>query len=75
MRKLTPMADELMRRMGAKSKEEAVRRALENELEREKSTRTDTTKVNEIQDRVVSRMGCDPGRYDDKAYMDEMWGA
>ncbi|WP_165216760.1 type II toxin-antitoxin system VapB family antitoxin [Affinirhizobium pseudoryzae] len=67
------LADELMRRLGTKSKSEAVLRALQNELMRADDKRPLVDRVSRIQDRVASRLGKDPSHYDDKAYMDAMW--
>ncbi|WP_246103132.1 type II toxin-antitoxin system VapB family antitoxin [Rhizobium straminoryzae] len=67
------LAGEVMRRLGAKSKSEAVRRALQNELTRGDGRQAPKDSVTRIQDRIASRMGSHPARYDDKAYMDEMW--
>lgn len=67
------LATELMQRLGTKSKSEAVLLALQNELMRDDDRRPLADRVGRIQDRVAARMGSDPTRYDDKAYMDAMW--
>ncbi|CAD7042895.1 histidinol dehydrogenase [Pseudorhizobium endolithicum] len=71
--KVNELADELMRRLGTRTKTEAVRVALENELERAGKEATLEERIREIQDRVAARMGPHSVEFDQKAYMDEMW--
>lgn len=71
--KVNQLADELMHRLGTKTKTEAVRVALENELERVGQEETMVERVRKIQDQVAARMGPHPVDFDQKAYMDEMW--
>jgi len=71
--KVNELADKLMHRLGTKTKTEAVRVALENELERVGQEETMVERVRKIQDQVAARMGPHPVEFDQKAYMDEMW--
>ena len=71
--KVNELADKLMHQLGTKTKTEAVRMALENELKRAGEELTLEERVRKIQDRVASRMGPHPVEFDEKAYMDEMW--
>ncbi|MGN7294980.1 type II toxin-antitoxin system VapB family antitoxin [Rhizobium sp. SAFR-030] len=68
------LAAEVMQKLGAKTKAEAIRLALENELKRGDDKALLADRVKEIQDRVVARMGSHAAAFDEKAYMDEMWG-
>ncbi|MBP2550378.1 antitoxin VapB [Neorhizobium galegae] len=71
--KVDALAGELMQRLGAKGKTEAVRHALENELKRTPEELPLRERVKAIQDRVVARLGPASKDFDEKAYMDEMW--
>nr|WP_304656225.1 type II toxin-antitoxin system VapB family antitoxin [Neorhizobium galegae] len=62
-----------MRRLGTKTKTEAVRVALENELKRAGEELSLEERVKRLQDRVAARMGPHVADFDEKAYMDEMW--
>jgi antitoxin VapB len=72
--KVNELADQVMRRLGTKTKTEAVRLALENELKRAGNELSVEARVKQIQDRVAARMGPHKVEFDEKAYMDEMWG-
>ena len=72
--KVNELADEVMRRRGTKTKTEAVRLALENELKEADKELSIEERVRLIQDRVAARMGPFNVEFDQKAYMDEMWG-
>ncbi len=71
--KVDELAIEVMRRLGTKTKTEAVRLALENELRRAEEGVSLRERVKAIQDRVAARMGPYAYKFDQKAYMDEMW--
>ena len=70
--KVNQLADELMHRLGAKTKTEAVRVALENELKRASAELTLEERVRKIQDRVAALGPADPDFYE-KTFMDKMW--
>ena len=70
--KVNQLADELMQRIGTKTKTEAVRIALENELKRVGEEMTLEQRVRKIQDRYAALGPSDPS-FDEKAFMDEMW--
>lgn len=70
--KVDALAGELMLRLGAKSKAEAVRRALENELKRENEKRPLAERVRKYQ-RAMAALGPSDPAYDHKAHMDEGW--
>jgi antitoxin VapB len=70
--KVNQLADELMHRLGAKTKTQAVRVALENELKRASAELTLEERVRKIQDRVAALGPADPD-FDEKAFMDDMW--
>lgn len=67
------MAIKLMKVTNAPSKTEAVRRAIQNELNRYANEKPLAERVAEIQARVKSRMGDKPVVFDEKAFMDEGW--
>ena len=71
--KVDELANEVMRRLGTKTKTEAVRVALENELKRAGEELSLEERVKRLQDRVAARMGPHAVDFDEKAYMDEMW--
>ncbi|MCQ1569331.1 type II toxin-antitoxin system VapB family antitoxin [Neorhizobium galegae] len=71
--KVDELANEVMRRLGTKTKTEAVRVALENELKRAGEELSLEERVKRLQDRVAARMGPHVADFDEKAYMDEMW--
>lgn len=71
--KVNELADEVMRRLGTKTKTEAVRLALENELKRTEASRTLAERIRPLQDRIAARRGPRNEEFDQKAYMDEMW--
>ncbi|WP_377297324.1 type II toxin-antitoxin system VapB family antitoxin [Rhizobium sp. SGZ-381] len=70
--KVDALAGELMQRLGAKSKTEAVRRALENELKRENEKVPLAERVRKYQ-RAIAALGPADPTYDHKAHMDEDW--
>lgn len=72
--KVNELADEVMRQLGTKTKTEAVRFALESVLKQADKELTVEERVKRIQDRVAARMGPFKVEFDEKAYMDEMWG-
>lgn len=72
--KVNELADEVMRRLGTKTKTEAVRLALEAVLKQAQDELSVEERVRQIQDRVAARMGPHKVAFDEKAYMDEMWG-
>jgi antitoxin VapB len=67
------LADEVMRRRGAKTRTEAVRLALENELKHADAELIMRERIKRIQERVAADMGPLKVEFDQKAYMDEMW--
>lgn len=70
--KVDELANELMRRLGTKTKTEAVRVALENELKRAGEELSLEERVRRLQDRIAALGPKDPN-FDEKAFMDEMW--
>ncbi|MDQ0137305.1 antitoxin VapB [Neorhizobium galegae] len=70
--KVNELADEVMRRLGTKTKTEAVRVALENELKRARDELSLEERVRRLQDRIAALGPKDPN-FDEKAFMDEMW--
>lgn len=72
--KVNALADEVMRTLGTKTKTEAVRLALESVLKQADEALSVEERVRRIQDRVAARMGPFNVEFDEKAYMDEMWG-
>ncbi|MBP2562732.1 antitoxin VapB [Neorhizobium galegae] len=70
--KVNELADEVMRRLGTKTKTEAVRVALENELKRAGDELSLEERVRRLQDRIAALGPKDPN-FDEKAFMDEMW--
>ncbi|CAN7523592.1 type II toxin-antitoxin system VapB family antitoxin [Neorhizobium sp. LjRoot104] len=66
------LANEVMRRLGTKTKTEAVRVALENELKRAGEELSLEERVRRLQDRIAALGPKDPN-FDEKAFMDEMW--
>jgi antitoxin VapB len=66
------LAGELMRRLGAKSKAEVVRQALENELERTATPVALNELITKYQQKVAAIGLSDPS-YDHKTHMDEGW--
>jgi antitoxin VapB len=71
--KVNELADQVMRRLGTKTKTEAVRVALENELKRAGDTLSIEEHIRRIQKSVAAQMGPHQVDFDQKAYMDEMW--
>lgn len=67
------LAVEVQKALKTPTKKEAVRRALENELERARRKRPLTNSVADLQARVAALGPTDPD-FDMKRYMDEMWG-
>lgn len=67
------LADEVMRKLGTKTKTEAVRVALQNELNRADDKTSVVDAIRLIRERVAARMGPHKVKFDEKAYMDEMW--
>ena len=70
--RVNELADKLMHQLGTKTKTEAVRVALENELKRASEELTLEERVRKIQDRYAALGPNDPD-FDEKAFMDEMW--
>lgn len=70
--KVDELANEVMRRLGTKTKTEAVRVALENELKRAGEELSLEERVRRLQDRIAALGPKDPN-FDEKAFMDEMW--
>lgn len=66
------LATALQKATKAGTKKEAVRRALQNELERARQRRLADTLV-DLQDRVAA-MGPNDPDFDMKKFTDEMWG-
>jgi antitoxin VapB len=67
------LASEVQQVLKTKTKKEAVRLALEHELERAQQARPLRKSVADLQARVAKLGERDPD-FDMKAYMDEMWG-
>ncbi|TWF50197.1 antitoxin VapB [Neorhizobium alkalisoli] len=67
------LADEVMRRFETKTKTEAVRMALQNQLKLAGEELSMEERIRRIQERVAARMGPLKVEFDQKAYMDEMW--
>jgi antitoxin VapB len=70
--KVNELADEVMRRLGTKTKTEAVRVALENELKRADKDIPLAERVKKYQ-RQIAELGPRDPNFDEKAFMDEMW--
>lgn len=70
--KVDELANEVMRRLGTKTKTEAVRVALENELKRTGEKLSLAERIKPLQDRIAALGPNDPN-FDEKAFMDEMW--
>lgn len=70
--RVNELADKLMHQLGTKTKTEAVRVALENELKRASEELTLEERVRKIQDRYAALGPNDPD-FDEKTFMDEMW--
>jgi antitoxin VapB len=66
------LADEVMRRLGTKTKTEAVRYALENVLKQGHEKRSLRDRIKKYQDEIAALGPKDPA-FDEKAFMDEMW--
>ncbi len=67
------LATELQQRMGAKTKTEAVRTALEKALAEAPAPVCLEERIRPIQDRIKAMMGPHKVEFDEKAFMDEMW--
>jgi len=69
------LAVEVMKVTKAPNKTEAVRRALQHELDRAKESVPLRERIKEIQDRVRGRIGPSPKTepFDMKAFLDEQW--
>jgi antitoxin VapB len=70
--KVNELADEVMRRRGTKTKTEAVRLALENELKKADKELSLSERIKPLQERYAALGPNDPD-FDEKAFMDEMW--
>ncbi|CDZ67196.1 Hypothetical protein NGAL_HAMBI2605_54750 [Neorhizobium galegae bv. orientalis] len=70
--KVNELADEVMRRLGTKTKTEAVRVALGNELKRADKDIPLAERVKKYQ-RQIAELGPRDPNFDEKAFMDEMW--
>ena len=68
------LARRLQRQMKAPSKTAAVRTALQNELQRLEKKIPLRERVRKYQDMVASYGPLDPN-FDDKAFMDDIWGS
>jgi antitoxin VapB len=66
------LARELQKALKSQSKTEAVRTALQNELERARSAEPLEMRIRRLQD-AVKAMGPDDPDLDMKEFMDEMW--
>ena len=67
------LAAELQSLSGTRSKTEAVRSALQNEIKRKRKEIPLIERIKEIQDRVAALGPGDPN-FDMKKFTDEMWG-
>jgi len=69
------LAVEVMKITKAPNKTEAVRRALQHELDRAKETVPLRERIKEIQDRIEDFVGPNPKSdpFDMKAFLDEQW--
>ena len=72
--RVNELADEVMRRLGTKTKTEAVRLALENQLKRNAREVPLAERVKKYQ-RMIADLGPKDPCFDEKAFMDEMWDA
>jgi antitoxin VapB len=66
------LATQLQKAIKAPNKTEAVRQALQHELERAKETIPLRERIRTIQDRIKA-LGPDDPAFDMKAFTDEMW--
>lgn len=67
------LASEVQKALKTPTKKEAVRRALQNELQRARQNRPLIDVVTELQARVAALGPGDPN-FDMKRFTDEMWG-
>ncbi len=67
------LANKLQKLSNAPNKTEAVRRAIQNELNRYVNEKPLVERVAVIQARVKSRLGDKPVTFSEKSYMDEGW--
>ncbi|MCD2175807.1 type II toxin-antitoxin system VapB family antitoxin [Rhizobium sp. C4] len=67
------LATELQHRMGAKTKTEAVRVALEKALAAAPEPLSLAERIRPIQDSIKAMMGPHKAEFDEKAFMDEGW--
>ncbi len=67
------LAVELQKALKTTTKKDAVRVALENELERVKRQRARVAGIAELQEKIAVLGPSDPD-FDMKRFMDEMWG-
>ena len=70
--KVNELAEKVMRRRGTKTKTEAVRLALENELREADNELSLAERIKPLQARIAALGPKDPN-FDEKAFMDEMW--
>ncbi|MEX0404987.1 type II toxin-antitoxin system VapB family antitoxin [Aquibium sp. LZ166] len=67
------LAVELQKALKTTTKKDAVRVALENELERVKRQRTRAAGITELQEKIAALGPSDPD-FNMKRFTDEMWG-
>lgn len=67
------LAAEVQKALKVSTKKEAVRRALQNELDRVRRERSPTRTIADLQARVAALGPGDPD-FDMKRFTDEMWG-
>lgn len=70
--KVNELAAEVKRQLGTKTKTEAVRLALENQLKRKQSKPSLKERVRKYQEEIAA-LGPRGPNFDERAFMDEMW--
>lgn len=70
--KVNDLAEKVMRRRGTKTKTDAVRLALENELKEADKELSLAERIKPLQEKYAA-LGPNNPNFDEKAFMDEMW--
>lgn len=70
--KVNELADEVMRQLGTRTKTDAVRIALENQLKNSAKEIPLAERIKKYQ-RMIADLGPKDPNFDEKAFMDEMW--
>lgn len=70
--KVNELAEQVMRKRGTKTKTDAARLALENELKQADEKMPLSERVKKYQ-KMIADLGPNDPNFDEKAFMDEMW--